>query len=150
MVKVFAYNKYIESPDQFEQKVNGFLAAIGNIEDLKASENAYNGDIVITVTYGEKKSVEQEICIIAWDVLANIESAVNSTLERVSALGKCGKFINFVTTSKSARVLAVFVVESSGRGNTNDAERTEDQQEAKQNKNPNVKAKRGRKPKSVV
>lgn len=149
MVKVFAYSKHHESPDRFEQRVSEFLNSIGDVLDLKASESLFNSDIVLTITYGEKKSVEQEICIIAWDNLANIESAVNSTLERAEKLGKCGKFINFVTTSKSPRVLAVFVVESSGRGNTNDAERTEDQQEAKQNQDINVKAKRRRKPKSV-
>lgn len=154
-VKVFKMSKYQESPEQFEKRINEWIDTVGDIALLSAGENAHNGDVVLTLqSFGEKKSVSQELCVFGWADIDTLEHAVNSALYDLSESARYGKDINFVTTSKSARALAVFIVEGNRPYPSSGPElsdvTTEIPEEKKQDQVVNAKPKRGRKPKIVT
>lgn len=157
-VALFVLDKRKESPEQFETRVNWWLQKTGHAELIGAAEDAHNSTIAFTfLIHGEKKHANQELCVIAWSELETLEGVVNNALANLEESGRQGKDIHFVTTSKSARALAAFIVEgnrpylSSSGPEQSDANAVEHQaEEAKQDQTPDAKPKRTRKAKSVT
>ncbi len=157
-IKVFSFDKWKESPEQFEKRVNDWIQSTGDISLQSVEEHKHSGDIIfIFKSSGEKKSIDQELCLIAWSDLETLEGAVNNALSGVAESGRNAKHINLVTTSKSRRALAVFVVE--GRSNLSssgpeqseaDDGRAENPKKGNQDQAIDVKPKRRRKSKIVA
>lgn len=158
-VAIFKLDKHKESPDQFEKRLNLWMNSTGDVSLLSVKENLSNGDIVFVFqSYGNKKSVAQELCLIGWHYLEELEGAVNNALTDIDDSCRNAKYLQFVTTAKSPRALAIFIVEgnrhdptSSVPESSNASESSpESPEEKKQDQAVDVKSKRVRKPKGVA
>lgn len=144
MIKLFKLNKWKESVEQFEKKVSAWIGSVGDVALLQAFEGVYDNDVHLVFRYGEKKSIEQELCLIGWTDLDTLESAVNNAISNVESSGHSFRYLNFVTTSKSARALAVFIVEAKELSNDQPVRDTVPAEE-KQNPVSNAEPKPGAK-----
>jgi hypothetical protein len=156
-VKAFVFAKHHETPEAFEKRVNKYLETANDVVGMRVWENTYNSDVVFQLDHGDSKTVEQELCVMAWADLGMLESMTNNALMGITENKRKAKFVTLMTTQKSSRALSAFVVEgpveysgSEKSESGKDDERTEIAEAEKQNQDSNVKPKRGRKPKSVA
>lgn len=165
--RIHKLDKWKHTPESFEKLVNSWIESVGDVELISVSENLYTGDLVfVFVNHGEKKSINQELCLIAWSSLELLEGAVNNALAGIEEQGLRGSDIHIITTAKSARAAAAFLVEGnrphlatpelSDRDDakpetSEEYDRKQDgAKETKQDETANVKPKRKRKSKSVA
>lgn len=145
-IKLLKFDKYKESDVQFMQRVNQILSTVGEVQSIHAAETQ-QGDILFTLSIGDKAYRMQQLCLMAWIDLGVAEDCINSTLNDIKALGKKIKFVNIITLGKSARVVASILVESGGLHEDNN-DTTQDQEtnqaqgrEDEQDEDANVKSK---------
>jgi hypothetical protein len=156
-IKIFKLNKWNESVDQFEKRVNDWIETTGDVSIRQAYENLYNNDVVFIFEHGEKKSVDQDFGILAWVNLTNLEEVVNSTLSGVEESERRAKHITFVSASKSDRSLCAFIVEgkrsypASSGPELSDTDGNDQHESAKaqQDQTTDARPKRARKTKGV-
>lgn len=143
-VKVFVYDRYKGSLDWFETILNDWIKSTGDVALTSVAENTRNGDIVFTFEHGDKKSVDQELCLMASAKLDVLEGAVNAAITGLDESGRKARYINFITTCKSVRALVVFVVEGSGSRISDNVREREGIEEKKQDPDTNGKPKQRR------
>lgn len=111
-VKLLILNKYAESIEAFEKKARALIHQSPNaVVGLHVFEHPHNGTIAFLIQFAGRKKEAQDICILGWTQLDQVEALVNSTLEGMTANRMQGRHINIVATTKSQRALAALIVE---------------------------------------
>lgn len=119
MLKLLTLNKYRQSPDAFEVTVQEFLKTAPDVKGFKAFENPNTGDVVFQFELGAERTREQEICVIAWVGMDQVEELTNNVLTRINERGKRASFVNVIALSKSPRAMVAVLVEGDGSGSDN-------------------------------
>jgi hypothetical protein len=113
-VTLLTFDKYRESPTDFEKRVNEAVAALGEIQAVKIYETD-QGDFVMQLDHTDRPS-NQELCVLAYLDMRTAEGIVNNTIAQAEADGKTVVSVDLMVL-KTSRVLATILVRT---GKSND------------------------------
>lgn len=113
-IKIFEFNRYRETPEQFEVGVREFVKDSPIVTEMKLWENLSNSDIVIQLTLGEESIASQDFILWHGLDLETAEGQANTTLEAVSHAGKKAKHLSIISLSKSNRSVMAMIIQGEG------------------------------------
>lgn len=111
MIKLFVYNKYNTSLEDFIAKISDYVAAAPKILSLELIEDLNNSDIIWKFVVDSKVPAKQSIYITSWKSLLELESLLNGAVENErDPLAKV-QHIRILKLAKSPRALGALIIE---------------------------------------